>query len=117
MPDGHRNLNFFFSHNSFIGSFYEIEKIPNINLPEVCFIGRSNVGKSSIINAITRSNKLAKISKKPGKTKMINIRSKFNQFTFHLSNPLIIFIRNFFMKRLVKNKKFLESYLGKIYRN
>ena len=51
------------------------------------------------------------------KTKMVNIRSKFNQFAFHLSNPLITFIRNIFLKRLVKNKKFLESYLGKIYKN
>ena len=51
------------------------------------------------------------------KTKMVNIRSKFNQFIFHLSNPLSTFLRNFFLKRLVKNKKFLESYLGKIYRN
>ena len=50
------------------------------------------------------------------KTKMVNIRSKFNQFVFHLSNPLVIFFRNIFLKRLVKNKKFLESYLGKIYR-
>jgi salicylate hydroxylase len=51
------------------------------------------------------------------KTKMVNIRSKFNQFAFHLSNPLTAFLRNIFLKRLVKNKKFLESYLGKIYRN
>ena len=51
------------------------------------------------------------------KTKMVNIRSKFNQFAFHLSNPLTIFFRNIFLKRLVKNKKFLESYLGKVYRN
>ena len=51
------------------------------------------------------------------KTKMVNIRSKFNQFAFHLSNPLVTFVRNIFLKRLVKNKKFLESYLGKIYRN
>ena len=51
------------------------------------------------------------------KTKMVNIRSKFNQFSFHLSNPLTTFARNILLKRLVKNKKFLESYLGKIYRN
>ncbi len=51
------------------------------------------------------------------KIKMVNIRSKFNQFAFHLSNPLTTCLRNFFLKRLVKNKKFLESYLGKIYRN
>jgi salicylate hydroxylase len=51
------------------------------------------------------------------KTKMINIRSKFNQFAFHLSSPLTRWARDFFLKRLVKNKKFLESYLGKVYRN
>tara|TARA_B100001063_G_scaffold222729_1_gene229425 strand:+ start:957 stop:2102 length:1146 start_codon:yes stop_codon:yes gene_type:complete len=51
------------------------------------------------------------------KTKKVNFRSKFNQFAFHLSNPLTKFIRNIFLKRLVKNKKFLESYLGKVYRN
>ena len=50
------------------------------------------------------------------KTKMVNIRSKFNQFAFHLSNPLTIFLEISFLKRLVKNKKFLESYLGKIYK-
>ena len=51
------------------------------------------------------------------KTKMINIRSKLNQFTFHLSNPVNTFFRNFFLKRLVKNRKFLKSYLEKIYNN
>ncbi len=51
------------------------------------------------------------------KTKMINNRSKLNQFAFHLSNPLAVFIRNILLKILLKNKKFLESYLGKIYRN
>ena len=51
------------------------------------------------------------------KTKMVNNRSKLNQFAFHLSNPLMICLRNFFLKKLVKNKKFLESYLGKIYKN
>ena len=51
------------------------------------------------------------------KAKMVNIRSKFNQFAFHISNPLSIYFRNFILKRLVKNKKFLETYLGKIYKN
>ena len=50
------------------------------------------------------------------KTKMVNTRSKLNQFAFHLSNPLTTFARNILIKRLVKNKKFLENYLGKIYR-
>ena len=50
------------------------------------------------------------------KSKIVNKRSKFNQFVFHLSNPLTKFLRNIFLKRLTKNKKFLESYLGKVYR-
>ena len=50
------------------------------------------------------------------KTKMINNRSKLNQFAFHLSNPLTVFFRNYLLKKLVKNEKFLETYLGKIYK-
>ena len=51
------------------------------------------------------------------KVKMINNRSKFNQFAFHLSSPTVIFFRNIFLKLLVKNKKFLRSYLGRIYKS
>jgi salicylate hydroxylase len=51
------------------------------------------------------------------KVKMINNRSKLNQFAFHVSNPLIVFFRNLSLKILTKNKKFLENYLGKIYKN
>ena len=51
------------------------------------------------------------------KVKMINNRSKLNQFAFHVSNPIIVFFRNFGLKILTKNKKFLENYLGKIYKN
>ena len=55
-----------------------------------------------------------KISKR---TKKINRRSKFNNFAFHLSSSLMISIRNTIMSYLVKNKKFLNVYLGKIYNN
>ncbi len=51
------------------------------------------------------------------KVKMVNNRSKLNQFTFHLSNPIIIFFRNITLKILIKNKRFLKNYLGKIYKN
>jgi salicylate hydroxylase len=51
------------------------------------------------------------------KVKMINNRSKLNQFAFHASNPVIVFFRNISLKLLTKNKKFLENYLGKIYNN
>ena len=51
------------------------------------------------------------------RTKMINNKSMFNYFAFHVSNPLIVFIRDLLMKYLVKNNKFISSYLGKIYKN
>ena len=51
------------------------------------------------------------------KSKRVNLRSKLNQFAFHISNPLLVYIRNFVLKILVKNKKFLDSYLGNIYKN
>ena len=51
------------------------------------------------------------------KVRMINNRSKLNHFAFHLSNPIIIFFRNIILKFLTKNKFFLASYLGKIYKN
>jgi len=51
------------------------------------------------------------------RTKMIDRKSKFNYFAFHLSNPLLIWARNSIMKYLVKNNNFINSYLGKIYKN
>ncbi|MVZ66961.1 YihA family ribosome biogenesis GTP-binding protein [Sphingobacterium sp. DK4209] len=56
----------------FICSNTEIDKLPIANLPEYAFIGRSNVGKSSLINAMTSRKGLAKTSQKPGKTQLIN---------------------------------------------
>jgi len=51
------------------------------------------------------------------RTKIINKKSKLNHFAFHLSNPFMVFIRDLLMKYLVKNKKFINSYFGKIYKN
>ena len=56
----------------FICSNTQIDKLPVANKPEYAFIGRSNVGKSSLINAITGRKHLAKTSQKPGKTQLIN---------------------------------------------
>ena len=50
------------------------------------------------------------------RTNLINRRSKFNYFGFHISNPLLKVLRNQLLKRLVKNKNFIHSYLGKIYK-
>ena len=76
MSNGKRSLNKFFTANQFIGSFKDVKNIPALNNSfECCFVGRSNVGKSSIINAITKNKKLAKTSKTPGRTQAINIFS------------------------------------------
>lgn len=56
----------------FIQSNTQMSKLPEAKLPEYAFIGRSNVGKSSLINTITGKKGLAKISGKPGKTITIN---------------------------------------------
>ena len=74
MASSNKNLNNFFSSNKFLGSFETHEKIPLLEIErECCFIGRSNVGKSSLINALTRTKKLAKTSKTPGRTQTINV--------------------------------------------
>lgn len=57
---------------TFISSYADVRKCPAPDKPEFAFIGRSNVGKSSLINMLTNSKKLAKTSVKPGKTQTIN---------------------------------------------
>ncbi len=56
----------------FVKSSPSIEECPEARLPEYAFIGRSNVGKSSLINHLTNRKKLAKTSSTPGKTQLIN---------------------------------------------
>lgn len=56
----------------FVISNTQVEKCPQDNLPEYAFIGRSNVGKSSLINMLTNHSKLAMTSSTPGKTLLIN---------------------------------------------
>ena len=58
------------------------DKILNSGKPEFAFVGRSNVGKSSLINNLTNNKNLAKASSTPGKTKMINYFEINNQFMF-----------------------------------
>ncbi len=57
---------------NFVGSFVREDKCPADTKPEYAFIGRSNVGKSSLINMLTNQKGLAKISSTPGKTQTIN---------------------------------------------
>jgi GTP-binding protein len=58
---------------AFVGGVAELAQLPPASLPEVAFAGRSNVGKSSLINALTGRNQLARISRTPGRTQQINL--------------------------------------------
>ena len=70
----------------FVVSNTDVSKCPKERLPEYAFIGRSNVGKSSLINMLTNNQKLAKTSGKPGKTQLIN-HFKINDNWFLVDLP------------------------------
>lgn len=61
-----------FNNVSFVKSIVSESEKPEPDLPEIAFVGRSNVGKSSLLNAITNQKNLAKTSSTPGKTRLIN---------------------------------------------
>ena len=74
MSNTNKLLSNYFGKNEFVGSFQSYRDIKNpLSKNDCCFLGRSNVGKSSIINSITRKKNLAKTSKTPGRTQSINI--------------------------------------------
>ncbi|MCS6823006.1 MAG: ribosome biogenesis GTP-binding protein YihA/YsxC [Cytophagaceae bacterium] len=56
----------------FVGSYTDYKNCPSDSRPEFAFIGRSNVGKSSLINSLCNNQKLANVSSTPGKTQLIN---------------------------------------------
>jgi len=60
------------TQGQYVASAVKKEQYPENDLPEIVFIGRSNVGKSSLINSLTRVNNLARVSSQPGKTQTIN---------------------------------------------
>lgn len=70
----------------FVISNSEVSKCPTERLPEYAFIGRSNVGKSSLINMLTNHKSLAKTSGRPGKTQLIN-HFKINNNWFLVDLP------------------------------
>lgn len=70
----------------FVISNSEVAKCPTERLPEYAFIGRSNVGKSSLINMLTNHKSLAKTSGRPGKTQLIN-HFKINNNWFLVDLP------------------------------
>ncbi len=56
----------------FVKSAESMDQLPNEEFPEIAFVGRSNVGKSALLNMLARRNALARISAKPGKTQTFN---------------------------------------------
>lgn len=61
-----------FKHIEFIKSVYDLKNLPPPEFPEIAFLGRSNVGKSSLINAILNRKNIARVSSTPGFTRAIN---------------------------------------------
>jgi len=70
------------SYAEFMGSWERNDQIPESQAPEFAFIGRSNVGKSSLINMLCNRKKLAKTSSTPGKTQLINLFKIEKGFNF-----------------------------------
>lgn len=96
----------------YTASYVDVEKCPKPEVPEFAFIGRSNVGKSSLINYLTGRTKLSKVSKTPGKTQTINyfdINSQLNfvdlpgysfaKVSIEMRNKWNNMIRNYILKR------------------
>lgn len=72
--------NYYFSKAKFIKSITEVKEAPEDYNSSVLFVGKSNVGKSSLINALTNSKKLAYTSSKPGHTRLLNYYSVEDRF-------------------------------------
>ena len=89
----------------FVMSNSDVDKCPNEPLPEYAFIGRSNVGKSSLINMLTERKSLAKTSGRPGKTQLIN-HFRINENWFLVDLPGYGYARV-----SKKNKKTFQKYI------
>ncbi len=61
-----------FSNPKFLVSVHDLAQLPPEGLPEIAFAGRSNVGKSSLVNAVLQRRNLVKVSGRPGKTQALN---------------------------------------------
>jgi len=95
----------------FVMSNSDVAKCPKNKIPEYAFIGRSNVGKSSLINMLTQRKSLAKTSGRPGKTQLIN-HFKINNEWFLVDLPGYGYARvSKSSKRVFQ--KFITEYFGK----
>lgn len=93
----------------FVCSNTRVDQLPEANKPEYAFIGRSNVGKSSLINALTNRKGLAKTSQTPGKTQLIN-HFLINNEWYLVDLPGYGFARTSKVKR-ASWERFIRKYL------
>jgi len=107
------------------------EKLEIVNKKNIFFVGDAlfsfppsfaqgasqSIETSNDLFENIKNNNVIFYKERINKINSVNWRSKLNHFAFHLKNPLSIFIRNICLKYITKNEKFLENYLGKIYRD
>lgn len=95
----------------FIGSFFSLDQLPRDRWPRIAVAGRSNVGKSSLLNRLLGQKKLAKVSSTPGKTRSLNFFA-INQRFYLVDLPGYGYAK---VSRSVKNSwgKLVQSYLAK----
>ncbi len=89
----------------FVVSNSDVAKCPNTMIPEYAFIGRSNVGKSSLINMLTNKKSLAKTSGRPGKTQLIN------HFLINKNWHLVDLPGYGYARVSKKNKKYFQKFI------
>ena len=88
----------------FIKSAVKPNQYPDTNLPEIAFAGRSNVGKSSLINALLNRKRLVKTSSTPGRTRLLN---------FFLINQDLIIAKAYYASDITQHMPFelIEEFL------
>ena len=92
----------------FVAGAATVEALPGATLPEIAFVGRSNVGKSSLVNALTGRKTLARVSRSPGRTQQINF--------FDLAHRLMLVdLPGYGFARVAKAKKHGWSILAEAY--
>lgn len=94
---------------NFTGSFISVDKCPDSDWPEFAFVGRSNVGKSSLINMLCNSKSLVKVSTTPGKTQTINFFN-INDTVYLVDLPGVGYAKAG-KSQLLLLKKMIEGYL------
>lgn len=103
----------------YITSAVKPEQYPDIDAPEIAFIGRSNVGKSSLINSVCRQRHLAKTSGSPGKTRTINffdVEAKYPEDELPRKQLLLVDLPGYGFAKVSKDakkewSKFIQVYI------